>query len=105
MSEEPFSRRHGLSGQPDGTLIRDEAPNSVRTKFIEFLSSLNLGVLRLDGVMLRNLFCEVIDAQPNLENWNGHLAFEEAKQLVYKCQLASIAAPVVYGTVVKDIIA
>ncbi len=55
--------------------------------------------------MLRNLFCEVIDAQPNLENWNGHLAFEEAKQLVYKCQLASIAAPVVYGTVVKDIIA
>jgi hypothetical protein len=90
MSEVPFSRRHGLFGPRVGTLIHDDAPNSVRTKLVEFLSSLNLSNLGADfnGVKLHSLFCQVTGDIPlGLENWgNGHLAFGEAKQLIYKCK-------------------
>jgi AbiJ-like protein len=88
MGEAPFSRRHGLSGPPPGTLIREDAPNSVRTKLLDVLVSLKLNSLGHDfgGVKLRDLVCQVVNVQPKLENSGGDLAFVEAKQLIYECE-------------------
>jgi len=88
MSEVPFSRRHGLSGPPAGSLIRDDAPNSVRTKLVDLLSSLQLNSFGedFDGVRLRNLCCEVLNVRPPSGALRGYVAFNDAQQLIYECE-------------------
>ena len=82
MSEAPFSRRHGLSGPREGTVIRDAVPNGLRTRFLDVLRSLKLA--GLGGVVLHNLFCQVTDDIPE-NSIDGSLAFDEAARLIYKC--------------------
>jgi hypothetical protein len=91
MSEMPFGQRHGLCGPPVGTLVREDAPNGLRTKLVEVLTSMSPSSLGhdFDGVKLRDLFRQVMNIRPpaNISNLlDGYDAFEEAKRLLYDCE-------------------
>lgn len=71
-----FSQRHGLSGPPPGTLLRDEVPPSFR-------------VFLLDGLQdyfthdeLRKVVCEVLQEWPDMST----PSYFDSKKHVKKCE-------------------
>src|SRR2546425_3760325 len=87
VSELPFSRRHGMAGPQAGILIREEAPVAVRVKLFDVLSSLTLPSFgdNFDSARLRSLVCQVLNIQPNLEQWPWGI-WNETEKLIYECE-------------------
>lgn len=91
MSQTPFGQRHGLSGPPVGTLVREDVPNGLRTKLIEVLKAMKLTSFGFDfdGIKLRSLFHQVMNSRPPDRSDlldNGYNAFRETQQLIYDCE-------------------
>jgi len=81
MSQSPFSRRHGYTGQPQEITIREDAPESLR--FFVLNKAEELG---LKPNAFRDITCSVLEERPDPSNWSPYPnIWNEVEGHVYGC--------------------